>query len=67
MCLIPRIRLGTKITDQYFIFISVINYVLVSLLLLLELKKLNVPNKVNILLASLIFLGNSLTILYMML
>ena len=59
--------LGTKITDQYFIFISVINYVLVSLLLLLELKKLNVPNKVNILLASLIFLGNSLTILYMML
>ena len=32
-----------------------------------ELKKLNVPNKVNILLASLIFLGNSLTILYMML
>ncbi|HFI0404807.1 TPA: hypothetical protein ACGOYB_000892 [Streptococcus suis] len=59
--------LGTKITSQYFIFISVINYVLVSLLLFLEIKKLNVPNKVNTLLASLIFLGNSLTILYMML
>lgn len=55
------------ITNLYTLLISLGNYALVSLLLFMELKKVDVSKKINLLLTSIIFIGNSLTVAYMML
>lgn len=55
------------ITNLYTILMSLMNYIIVALLLFLELKKLSVPIKINMLLNFIILIGNSFTIVYMML
>lgn len=55
------------ITNLYTLLISLGNYALVPLLLFMELKKVDVSKKINLLLTSIIFIGNSLTVAYMML
>ena len=54
------------ITNLFTLLMSLGNYVLVALLLFIELKKANV-SKVNTLLTLVILIGNSLTVVYMLL
>ena len=55
------------ITNLFTLLMSLCNYVLVALLLFIELKKANVSKKVNTLLTLVILIGNSLTVVYMLL
>lgn len=55
------------ITNLFTLLMSLGNYVLVALLLFIELKKANVSKKVNTLLTLVILIGNSLTVVYMLL
>lgn len=53
--------------NLFTLLMSLGNYVLVALLLFIELKKANVSKKVNTLLTLVILIGNSLTVVYMLL
>lgn len=57
----------TTVTNLYTQLISLGNYILVALLLFIELKKVNVSKRINTLLTLVILIGNSLTIIYMIL
>lgn len=46
---------------------SIGSYILVALLLFIELKKVNVSKRINILLTLIILIGNGLTVVYMIL
>lgn len=59
--------LFTTITNLHTQLISLGNYILVALLLFIVLKKVNVSKRINILLTLIILIGNSLTIVYMIL
>ena len=60
-------NLFITITNLFTLLMSLGNYVLVALLLFIELKKANVSKKVNTLLTLVILIGNSLTVVYMLL
>ena len=55
------------ITNLFTLLMSLGNYVLVALLLFIELKKVNVSKRINILLTLIILIGNGLTVVYMIL
>lgn len=55
------------ITSLFTQIMSIGSYILVALLLFIELKKVNVSKRINILLTLIILIGNGLTVVYMIL
>lgn len=55
------------ITSLFIQLMSIGSYILVALLLFIELKKVNVSKRINILLTLIILIGNGLTVVYMIL
>lgn len=55
------------ITSLFTQLMSIGSYILVALLLFIELKKVNVSKRINILLTLIILIGNGLTVVYMIL